>query len=252
MDEILDGGRNGIYRKDKYVFRPAEIWTKDVHNYLKYLHSKGFTKVPYPVDINKDGLEQVSFVEGTVYNGLLPDWVKSDQALISFCTLIKQFHEIGEKYVRSLSGNERWMLPTRMPIETMCHGDLAPYNIVMEGDKAIGIIDFDTLHPGPRLWDIAYSLYRWIPLMSANNPENFGSEEDKQRRFDLFIKTYGITGIDNKRIIQVVIKRLEYLIRFMEAEARNGNATFKQHIEDGHLGQYQEDLRYISKYWGQQ
>lgn len=250
MNEFLEGGRGGIYREDNYVFRPAEIWTEYVHLYLKYLHSKGFNKVPFPFGIDKDGIEKISYVEGNVYNELLPEEVKSDEALISFCTLMKQFHDIGEEYIHKLTGNEQWMLPIRTPVETMCHGDLAPYNIVFKGKKITGIIDFDTLHPGPRLWDISYALYRWIPLMSPDNPENFGSEDDKHRRLSLFTKTYVLNDRDNKEIIKYVIQRIEYLVSFMEREAEKGNLTFKQYIEDGHLSQYRTDLSYIKLYWG--
>ncbi len=250
MYEILEGGRDDIYREGNYIFRPAEIWTEYVHIYLKYLHSMGFDKVPFPFGIDKDGIEKISYVEGNVYNELLPEDVRSDEVLISLCTLMKQFHDIGEKYIETLTGKEQWMLPVRTPVETMCHGDLAPYNVVVEGKKAVGIIDFDTLHPGPRLWDISYSLYRWIPLMAPDNPENFGSEDDKKRRFDLFIKTYGLSDRDNMEIIKCVIQRLEFLMAFMEKEANNRNLTFKQHIEDGHLKQYRRDLNYIKLNWG--
>ena len=132
MYEYLEGGRNDIYKLDQCVYRPAEIWTEYGHHFLKYLHSNGFDKVPYPMGIDQEGIERLTFVEGIVYYGMLPEEVKSDEALISFCTLMKQFHDIGEKYVETLTGQEVWMLPARMPIETMCHGDFAPYNTVMD------------------------------------------------------------------------------------------------------------------------
>ncbi len=34
--------------------------------------------------------------------------------------------------------------------------DFAPYNITFVDGCVHGIIDFDTLHPGPRIWDVAY------------------------------------------------------------------------------------------------
>jgi thiamine kinase-like enzyme len=249
MKDTLDGGRDDIYREDNCVIRPTNFWTVHIHRYLKYLHDKGFSKVPYPYEIDVSGKEKVSYVEGSVYNGILPDEVRSDEALISFCKLIRQYHDIGEEYIEKLTGNEQWMLAVQTPTETMCHGDLAPYNIAMNGKEAVGIIDFDTLHPGPRLWDIAYALYRWIPLMSPDNPESFGDEEDKNRRLRLFISTYGLNDISYKEILGSVIARLQYLISFMENEARKGNSTFIQDIEEGHLEQYKKDLMYIESYW---
>lgn len=122
MNEYLEGGRDTIYKQDNCVFRPATAWSSHVHDFLKYLHSQGFHKVPYPYEIDKYGFEKLSYVEGTVYNDLLPDEVKSDETLISVCKLIKQFHDMGEGYIKTLTGRETWMLPARTPVETMCHG----------------------------------------------------------------------------------------------------------------------------------
>ena len=61
----------------------------------------------------------------------------------------------------------------------MCHGDFAPYNVVLKGEQAVGIIDFDTCHPGSRLWDISYALYRWSPFMHLKNPDRLGSLEEQ-------------------------------------------------------------------------
>jgi hypothetical protein len=247
MNEYLAGGRdNVIYRKENCVFRPSGEWTRYVHKYLKYLHDSGFKKVPYPFGIDQKGIECLSFVEGTIFNGILPEEARSDEALISVAETLREFHDKGNEYVKCLDGNETWMLPKREPIETLCHGDFAPYNIALTGSEVVGIIDFDTLHPGPRLWDIAYALYRWIPMMAPSNPENFGSEEDKHRRLRLFMDSYEVySSSDNVEILKWIGNRLEFLINYMKEEAAKGNETFQKHIEAGHLMQYIIDLEYI-------
>ena len=53
----------------------------------------------------------------------------------------------------------------------MCHGDFAPYNITFVDRCVHGIIDFDTLHPGPRIWDVAYAVYRRSPFVSSKDPD---------------------------------------------------------------------------------
>ncbi|WP_197659900.1 aminoglycoside phosphotransferase family protein [Mobilitalea sibirica] len=213
---------------------------------MNYLHDRGFHKVPYPYGVDHNDNEILSYVDGIVHNGLLPEDVMSDEALISVATVMSEYHALGEEYSKTLSGNEKWMLPLREPVETMCHGDFAPYNLAMKGKKVSGIIDFDTLHPGPRMWDIAYALYRWIPLMSPDNPENFGKEEDKIKRMDLFLASYGVEHYKLSEVIEWVINRLQYLIHFMQEEARSGNEIFVRNIEAGHLDQYIKDIEYIN------
>lgn len=247
MEENLSGGRNDIKKKNHKVYRPTSDSTPYIHDFLLFLHNNGFNQVPYPYAVSEDGHEVVSYIEGQVYNELLPDTVKSDETLISVCKLIKSFHQIGSMYSETLTGNEKWMLPKQEPIETMCHGDLGPYNITIVNEVASGIIDFDTLHPGPVMWELAYVLYRWIPLMAPENPESFGTEEDKKRRITLFMNTYGLGEIPYDQVINWVIKRIEYLVSFMEDEASRGNETFINHIKEGHLEGYKRDISYLCR-----
>ena len=245
MIQQLEGGRKSITRDDDRVYRPAHEWSYDVHQFLKYLHEKGFNRVPFPYAIHGTGQEEVSFIAGEIHNGLLPDNVKSDETLIEFAKFIRTFHDLGAEYIQSLTGDEKWMLPIQTNVETMCHGDLAPYNTVVDGKHIVGLIDFDTLHPGSRLWDIAYALYRWIPLMSDSNPEDFGDKSDKLRRLKIFFKAYGTDLVNMDNVMSSVIKRLEFLVTFMEKEAHDGDQNFENHIAEGHIERYLEDIEYI-------
>jgi len=246
--ERLDGGRSNIYSDGKKVSRPLNEWSVHVHDFLLYLYKHGFTQVPYPLGI-ADGHEMVSYIEGDVYNGDLSDDAKSDETLIAFAKFIRKYHDIGSEYVKSLKGDESWMLSIKSQVQTMCHGDLAPYNTVLDRKNIIGLIDFDTLHPGSRLWDISYALYRWVPLMDESNPENFGSRLDKQRRLELFLEAYGSDVLDEDDIFKTVISRLEYLISFMIKKAEEGDETFVNHEEQGHLKTYKDDIHYIKLNW---
>jgi aminoglycoside phosphotransferase (APT) family kinase protein len=46
----------------------------------------------------------------------------------------------------------------------ICHNDFAPYNHVFRDGRFVGAIDYDICYPAPRLWDIAYTTYRYVPL----------------------------------------------------------------------------------------
>ena len=58
-----------------------------------------------------------------------------------------------------------WQLQaTPGPHEVICHNDFAPYNLVFTNWRPHAIIDFDTAGPGPRIWDVSYAAYRFVPL----------------------------------------------------------------------------------------
>jgi hypothetical protein len=46
-----------------------------------------------------------------------------------------------------------------------------------------------------------------------------------------------------------MIKRLAHLVDFMVQEANDGDETFKQHIDEGHVSGYLKDIAYIKKNW---
>ena len=56
------------------------------------------------------------------------------------------------------------------PREVICHNDFAPYNLMFEGTAPTGVIDFDVASPGPRVWDMGYTAYRFVPLTDSGQP----------------------------------------------------------------------------------
>lgn len=137
-------------------------------------------------------------------------------------------------------------MPCRSPQEVICHGDFAPYNVVLNGDSAVGIIDFDTCHPGSKEWDVAYALYRWSPFMNPNNKDGFGSIENQISRARLFCDAYGLSINSRSNMPNLMIKRLHSLVDFMRTKANEGDTTCKLNIEAGHHIAYLADIDYIS------
>ncbi len=246
--EVLHGGRTGKISKDEdKVIRPGNDWTLHVQSFLAFMHENGFHNIPKPYGINGNGMEMVSFVDGTVYNDRLPDEILTDEILAQVANLLRRYHDIGEKYVQRLTGEEVWMLPKRLPVEVMCHGDFAPYNITFVDGRVHGIIDFDTLHPGPRIWDVAYAVYRWIPFVSPKNPDYCYDLNEQIRRLKLFADTYGLKDHEREQLPDMMIERISSLAAYMRNEADSGNEDVRKNIEDGHLNLYLDDIQYIKE-----
>ena len=129
------------------------------------------------------------------------------------------------------------------PVEVICHGDFAPYNCIFDKGQLIGIIDFDNAHPGPRLWDLVYALYRFAPITAPSNPENFGTPADQCRRARLFCDAYGLE--DHSDLVNAVMARIADMAESLREGAANGDARFHANIEAGHLAIYDNDLTYL-------
>lgn len=246
QQEVLRGGRTGkISRADDLVIRPANVWTPYVHRFLSFMHENGFDSIPQPCGISEDGMETVSYVAGTVYHDCLPDEIMTDETLADAAKLLRRYHDIGANYIPQLTGAEPWMLPVRVPVEVMCHGDFAPYNTTFIDGCLYGIIDFDTLHPGPRIWDIAYAAYRWIPFVSPSNPDHRGDLAQQIRRLKLFADAYGLGSGERKELPVMMAARLQALAAHIRHEAAAGNGDVQKNIENGHLTLYLDDIQYI-------
>lgn len=247
-NEVLCGGRdNKIFRITDKVIRPSAAWTPHVHDFLNFLIDEGVTFVPRPYGINENGEESLSYVQGEVFNYPLPEFMLQDHMIISSAKLLSSFHEVSGRYIDKITHNEEWMLPAIDPIEVMCHGDFAPYNVTIVDGEVFGIIDFDTLHPGPKMWDVAYAVYRWVPFTNPTNPDGCFSLEEQIRKAKLFLDTYGTTLEERELLPQMMADRLINLVSYMKNQAAGGNHDFQKNIEEGHMDLYIKDIQYILK-----
>jgi Ser/Thr protein kinase RdoA (MazF antagonist) len=223
------------------VHRPVGPWTQQVHKLLHSLRAQGFCAAPEPLGFDEQGREMVSFLKGETSH-IPPTSLK---ALISAAKLLRAYHDASQNFLDDSVSQQGWMLPCKNPQEVMCHGDFAPYNVVFDGEQAVGIIDFDTAHPGPRAWDMAYALYRFAPFTNPHNEEGFGNIEDQILRGRLFCNAYELAEDKRRGIANLMIERLQELVDFMMKSAQEGNKKFMLTVQESHHLKYLADMDYI-------
>ncbi|WP_064709611.1 phosphotransferase enzyme family protein [Rhizobium bangladeshense] len=246
---LLEGGRTGqIWRDGNNVIRPSGEWTPTAHRFLRHLRSKGFLAAPEPIRITCEGQEVVGYVAGRVCEDLGDPLIGSERMLISAARLLRDFHTASQGFLESDDAAQIWMLPPQEPREVVCHGDYAPYNVATIDHEAIGIIDFDTAHPAPRLWDLAYAVYRWAPLSDPANPAVAFGFYEQLRRAEIFCNAYGATAEERRRLPEMICRRLQALVDFMLASAAAGDEFFREDVHAGDAGLYLNDIGYIARY----
>ncbi len=162
-EEMLTGGNvSNVYRSGDTVRRDVKPDSPNIHKLLKHLESKGFGYAPKLLGIDEKGREIVSFIEGEAGNYPFKEHMWSNDVLIGIAGMLRQYHDAVSDF--PLSDEWQPMDNTPLNMEVICHNDFAIYNIIFHHKKPVGIIDFDVAGPGPRLWDIAYTLYTCIPL----------------------------------------------------------------------------------------
>ncbi|MCM2390552.1 aminoglycoside phosphotransferase family protein [Streptomyces albipurpureus] len=241
--EILAGGVNEVIRMGATVLRPTGPWSPRVHGLLRHLRKQGFTAAPSIHEVTTDGFEVLDFIPGEVSDYPATPAAASLEALESAAELLRAFHD--HTVGLAVDAPEGWMLPARTPVEVICHGDYGPHNCVLNGTKVVGIIDFDTAHPAPRLWDVAYAVYRWAPMTAPTNTDGFGTAEEQARRTRIFCDRYGLDPMGRAGLVDAVVARLHAVVSLMRSQAAAGNASFARHLADGHHTQYLADAEYV-------
>lgn len=241
----LDAMQEHVVCIGNKVHRPAGQWTQQVHKLLLYLRQQGFNQAPVPLGFDQQGREILSFLEGQISDYPLSKNAASITALTSAAKLLRAYHDVSQNFLNENPPSQDWMLPSKSPQEVICHGDFAPYNLVLEGEKTIGMIDFDAAHPGPRAWDIAYALYRFAPFTGPDNEDGFGKLEDQILRARLFCDAYGLSQENRVGLVNLIIERLQALIDFMMRSAHEGSKKMEFNIREGHHLKYLTDIEYI-------
>jgi Ser/Thr protein kinase RdoA (MazF antagonist) len=234
------------FRQDNLIVRPVRPWTTGVHAVLAALHRHGFDAAPSPKGYD-EVFERVTYLPGDTgdLDGCAD--MRSDRALRSAASLLRRYHDCSVLFAESLDADSIWQLPARAPCEVICHGDFAPYNVVLNDGEVTGIIDFETAHPGPRIWDLAYAIYRWAPLSSGVTVDGLGRFADQVRRTRIFVDAYGLPVSERHSLPDMIVERLEALLAFMEHEAARGVERYRRNLQDGHDRIYRDDIAYITK-----
>ena len=169
--------------------------------------------------------------------------------------IMRGYHDATTLFERS--DMERWMFSYEGSLdkEVICHNDIAPYNITFVDDIPYGMIDFDTCCPGPRIWDIVYALYRFVPFskevydMELQGYRNYEADRHKELRkscIHAFFDTYGMECPDD--LFEQMVARLQALADLIYNEANNGNEVFMKMLDDGHRTLYLDEIKFIKEH----
>ncbi|MEU9266527.1 aminoglycoside phosphotransferase family protein [Streptomyces sp. NPDC048251] len=194
-EEVMqDGAHRRVVRIGDTVRRPVQPWTPTIHALLSHLEKVGFAGAPRPLGIDDKGREVLTYIEG---ESGPHGWAKvvDGQGLRNFALLLRDIHDACEGF--SPPPGATWAMGAGSPRddEVVCHGDFGPWNVVWQGDRPVGIIDWDFARPAPRLHDVAYALEYVAPF--RDDAEclrwlRYPAPPDRRLRLEQFCGAYGL------------------------------------------------------------
>jgi hypothetical protein len=217
----LTGGNSNVpVRFGNRVHRASGPWSTTVHCYLRHLREHGVDLVPEPFGFDDEGREVLEFLPGSVPAYPLPDAVWTDGFLTDAARVLRRLHDASVGFDRS---GAIWQQPPRTPDEVVSVNDFAPYNLVVDRGRIVGVIDLDQASPGPRVRDVAHLAYRLVPLTApANEDGRITSDAERGRRLRLLAGAYG--GIAPGAVLAAVGPLLEEIAVHAEQAGRPDHA----------------------------
>ncbi|MCA0987436.1 phosphotransferase [Guptibacillus algicola] len=251
-EEYLAGGNvSNVYRSGETVRRDLKEGSERVHALLDHLERKGYLHSPRFLCIDEKGREVLTFIKGEAGNYPLKEYMLSDESLFEIARMLRSYHDAVSDF-----SYDDWPPLDNTPAnhEVICHNDFAVYNIIYHDKEPVGIIDFDVAAPGPRIWDIAYTLYTCVPLSRHTFTESgvkieYDPEKDAssiKERVKMFFEAYGERFEEDW--VQVVMDRLEGICQTITRKAAEGDMAFQKMVEEGHVSHYKKDIAFVRKH----
>ncbi|MFF4411642.1 aminoglycoside phosphotransferase family protein [Streptosporangium sp. NPDC001559] len=235
-EEILqDSAHRRVVRLGDTVRRPTHPWTPAVHALLRFLEEAGFPYSPRVLGIDQEGREILTYLDG---ESGPRSWAKvvEEPGLTAFARLLRDYHDAVAGF-RPPQGL-RWSSGEAEPRddEVICHGDFGPWNIVWQGERPVGILDWDYARPRPRLHDIAYALEYVAPF--RDDAEclrwlRYPTPPNRRHRLELFATAYGLTSTTG--LIDAVIDVQRDVIEQVRRLADAGHQPQAHWVTDGFL-----------------
>ena len=242
-EEILTGGNmTAVVRVGNTVRRAAGPWTPTIHAFMRHLRANGFGLVPEPLGMDDRDREVISLLPGAPATYPLPDFAWTDDTLESVAKTLRAFHDAGAGFEGA-----RWRWPAHEPREVICHNDFGPYNLMFEDGRLTGVIDLDLASPGPRVLDLAYAAYRFVPLTDPANPDApFPGPQEQERRLTAFCAAYG--DLSPSTVVDAAAEKLREMVAFIERRAAAGDPAQQAVLERGDAAIYERDIAYIDEF----
>lgn len=213
----LPGGNvGGAVRVGGTVRRRTGPWTPAVHALLDHLATAGLDRIPRVHGIDESGREILDFLPGSVPED--PAYL-TDGQLVATARWLARLHAATADFP---ADERRWYFTTagRGEGQVICHHDVAPYNLVFDGDELAGVFDWDLASPGHPWDDVAFLAWNALPLLRERDDLDAVAIA---RRLGLLLDAYGDPRLTASEVLDRAIARMELAVENIAAGQRAGD-----------------------------
>ncbi len=239
QEQLLSGGNvaDRVVRIGDTVRKPATSATTSVEAFLEHLHHAGFSGAPRSLGRDEQGRHVLEFIPGSTVDMSHP---LSAKDLGRVGRMIREFHLAAKSFIPAASAH--WNVVIKPDSESMiCHNDLAPWNLVRDGDRWV-FIDWDGSGPGSVLWDVSYAAQSFVPLIHDGEPLLDAA------RLRCFVDGYGLDRSEREDLPQRIVERTRAMFQLLERSFRTGQQPWARLYSEGHAKHWEDSAAYVERY----
>jgi aminoglycoside phosphotransferase len=219
MESILSMDKN-VFKENNMVKRPLEKWSNNIHLLLRYFYNNG---LPVPQIIKMDNqYEYLEYINGE----LIHPYKWNDELLYELAVLVKKLHDTAKTFEHNKNMEwKKWCLREIGKPTVYSHGDIAPWNVITNGNKIAGLIDWEMAGPIDPMIELARICWLFPQLFDDDLGKLYKLPSPKKRaeQMRLIIDTYGLNKKERNNFLK---KMIETIICETAHEAIDENVTF--------------------------
>jgi len=218
-ESLLDGHRleggnvGGSVRIGRTVRRPTGPWTPSVHRLLDHVRARGVRAVPQVLGTDARGREVLTYLPGRVVD--VDAELLTDAQLRDVVRWARALHEA----VADFQDGGPWRFFGVDEPTLVAHNDLAPYNLCFEGDRLVGVFDWDLAGPSTPLLELAHLAWNGVPLFRPV------PASDAARRLQGMAAAYG--GLTARTILDAVPTRVRVAVDGIRTAVARGDEPMR-------------------------
>lgn len=255
--ELLSGGVvNTVIRRGDRIYRSAGPWTPTVQRFLRHLRARGFDYAPEVIGMDDADTEILANIDGTSSLRPWPGVLRTDDGLRQIGRMLADLQTAAASF--PALDDDQWRT-SAVPVETALikageplaprHGDIGPWNMIWQGDRLVGLIDWDMAEPAPPWWDIGQAAWYCVPLIAGERHRincGFTSTPDLGHRFAVLCEAFGLAAPgDVYDALLAVMDRERHVLQTLGAA---GVAPFRDFLARGDLEQLDDDQQRLHRW----
>ncbi|TCC23327.1 aminoglycoside phosphotransferase family protein [Kribbella sindirgiensis] len=234
-EEVLTGGNvsDRVVRVGATVRKPALVQTAGVEAVLTHLAD--FDGAPRTLGRDEEGRHVLEYIPGELVD-VPPSFSLDELARVG--RMVRELHDAMESFQPPAGTVWDVAVPDPSGGDLICHNDLAPWNLVRDGERWV-FIDWDNAGPATRLWDLGYVAHGFVPFTAR------GSVEVDGRRLRALVDAYGLDPEQRRAFPAQIAAHTRGMYDLLVRGHQTGEQPWARLYDEGHAEHWGPTAEYI-------